>query len=50
MKERLELNKQKLTGIIQRINELEKEKQELAQEALRLDGENRLLLEMVNKE
>lgn len=43
---RLEANKQKLAGLVQRINDLDREKQELMQEALRLDGENRLLIEM----
>ena len=45
-KDRLESNKQKLAGLVQRINDLDREKQELLQEALRLDGENRLLIQM----
>jgi hypothetical protein len=46
IKERIELNAHKLAGVVQRINDMDKEKQELLQEALRLDGENRVLKEM----
>lgn len=46
VKERQSLNKAKLEGIAQRIQSLEQEKYELLQEALRLDGENRVLSEM----
>lgn len=49
IEERIELNIQKLNGIQSRINQLEQEKQELLQEALRLDGEIRVLKEQ-NKE
>ena len=45
IQERIDLNTQKITGIQQRIGQLEAEKQELLQEALRLDGELRLLNE-----
>ena len=38
VKERIAQNKQKLTGILQRINQIDTERQELIQEALRLDG------------
>jgi hypothetical protein len=45
IEERIALNKQKLTGIQQKVNQLEIEKGELVQEALRLDGELRVLQE-----
>ncbi|MBN1691315.1 MAG: hypothetical protein JW901_09850 [Dehalococcoidia bacterium] len=47
IKERQGLNKAKLEGIVQRIQSIDQEKQELLQEALRLDGENRLLDEQI---
>ncbi|MCJ7829370.1 MAG: hypothetical protein MUP81_06490 [Dehalococcoidia bacterium] len=50
IEERLELNKQKLNGIQARLSQLEQEKQELLQEALRLDGELRILNEQVAEE
>lgn len=43
IKAELETNRNKLQDIARRINELDKQKQELLQEALRLDGEMRLL-------
>ena len=49
IQERIKLNQQKLTGIQQRIGQLEAEKQELLQEALRLDGELRLLNEQAKE-
>ena len=49
IEERTELNKQKLNSIQQRINQTEAEKQELLQEALRLDGELRLLGEQIKE-
>ena len=50
LEERLALNKQKLNGIVARINTINEEKEALLQEALRLDGENRVLREMQDKE
>jgi hypothetical protein len=49
IEERIELNKQKLSGIQQRATQLDIEKQELLQEALRLDGELRVLNEQVKE-
>ena len=46
IEERINLNQQKIIGIQARINQLEAEKQELLQEALRLDGELRILNEL----
>lgn len=47
IEERISLNKQKLNGIQARLNQLEEEKSGLIQEALRLDGEIRILNEQV---
>ena len=47
IEERLALNKTKLSGIQQRIQQIEIEKQEFLQEALRLDGEIRVLNEQL---
>ena len=49
IEERIALNKQKLHGIQSRITQLEIEKSEWLQEALRLDGENRVLNEQLQK-
>ena len=49
IKDRIKSNQQKITGIQQRLNQVETEKQELLQEALRLDGELRLLKELEEK-
>jgi hypothetical protein len=49
IEERIELNKQKLSGIQQRATQLDIEKQELLQEALRLDGELRVLNEQLKE-
>jgi len=46
IKERLVQNRQKLQEVQVKLQQLEQTKQELLQELLRLDGENRLLLEM----
>ena len=46
IKERLVQNRQKLREVQSKLQQLEQSKQELLQELLRLDGENRLLLEM----
>lgn len=48
-KERLQQNQQKMRGLQQRLQVLETEKQEILQEVLRLDGANRLLIEMQNE-
>jgi len=45
-KTRLAQNNQKLQEIQSKLQQLEQTKQELLQELLRLDGENRLLLEL----
>lgn len=50
IEERIALNQQKLNGIQSRINQIELEKQELVQEALRLDGEIRILNEQLKEE
>lgn len=47
IEERKNLNKQKLTGIVSRIGNIDAEKEALLQEALRLDGELRILNEQV---
>jgi hypothetical protein len=47
IEERLALNKQKVNGIVTRIQTIDVEKEALLQEALRLDGENRILNEQV---
>jgi len=47
--ERIALNQEKLRGIQGRINQLEAEKQEFIQEALRLDGELRILKEQLEE-
>lgn len=49
IEERINLNKQKLNGIQSRLGQLEQEKQELLQEALRIDGELRLLNEQLKE-
>lgn len=49
IEERIKLNQQKLNGIVSRINQMETEKQELLQESLRLDGENRILNEQLQE-
>jgi predicted nuclease with TOPRIM domain len=49
-KERLAQNQQKMKGLQQRLQLLESEKQEILQEVLRLDGENRLLKDMEKKD
>ena len=49
IEERLALNKQKLNGIVSRIQAIDAEKEALLQEALRLDGENRILQEQVDE-
>ncbi|MCJ7828150.1 MAG: hypothetical protein MUP81_00220 [Dehalococcoidia bacterium] len=47
IEDRITLNKQKLNGIQARLGQIEQEKQELLQEALRTDGELRILNEQV---
>jgi len=47
LKERINLNKAKLSGIQQRMTQIDTEKSELLQEALRLDGEIRVLNEQL---
>lgn len=42
-KEELEATRKKQQDIVQQINQLDEQKQQLLQEALRLDGEARLL-------
>jgi hypothetical protein len=49
LEERISLNKQKLNGIVARIDSINAERESLLQEALRLDGENRVLIEMQEK-
>jgi len=43
IKSELEANRKKLQDIARQINQLEAQKQQLLQEALRLDGEQRVL-------
>lgn len=50
IEERVALNTQKIKGIEDRINAMEREKVELLQEALRLGGENRVLVEQQEEE
>jgi hypothetical protein len=47
IEERLSLNKAKLSGIVSRVQALDADKEALLQEALRLDGENRVLNEQL---
>jgi predicted nuclease with TOPRIM domain len=47
LEERINLNKAKLSGIQQRMTQIDTEKSELLQEALRLDGELRILNEQL---
>jgi len=47
-KERLTENNQKFQDIQSKLQQLEQARQELLQELLRLDGENRLLRELNN--
>jgi len=47
LEERINLNKAKLSGIQQRMTQIDTEKSELLQEALRLDGEIRVLNEQL---
>jgi predicted nuclease with TOPRIM domain len=47
IEERINLNKAKLSGIQQRMTQIDTEKSELLQEALRLDGEIRVLNEQL---
>jgi len=49
IEERIKLNQAKISGIAQRITQLDIEKSELTQEALRLDGENRVLNEQLKE-
>ena len=49
-KERLETNKQKAQQIAQEIQTIDARRQNLLQELLRLDGENRLLAELSHNE
>lgn len=46
-KERLEANKQKMKEIAQEIQRIDAQRQNLLQELLRYDGENRLLAEQI---
>ncbi len=48
--ERVSLNKQKMAGLQERLTQLETEKQELLQEALRTDGQIQLLNELLKEE
>ncbi len=50
IKEHLTQNEQKLKELQIRLQLLQQETQQLLQEALRLDGEHRLLLEMQKEE
>jgi len=43
IKEELETNRKKMQDIAREINQVDRQKQALLQEALRLDGEQRLL-------
>jgi len=43
IKAELEANRKKLQDVAREINQLDRQKQQLLQEALRLDGEQRLL-------
>ena len=48
--DRLKQNQAKLANIQQRLAILEQEKQDLFQEALRIDGESRILNEQIKEE
>jgi len=49
IKERLTQNTQKLQAVQAKLQQLEKDKQDGLQELLRLDGEHRLLLQLVDE-